>query len=233
MKENRAQIMQWLAQYEGGLVDHPSDPGGRTNRGVTQRVYDGFRRSRGLAIRPVDHLTDEEHDAIYLAQYWRPIMGDDLPAGIDASVFDMAVHSGVSRAVKTLQQVLGVAADGIMGQITLAAVLRAAGSGKAAPVIVDYNDRRMAFLRRLKTFKTFGRGWTRRVMGDRPGVQTDDMGIVDRSIRLARGNTNIPLPKTPAPGKATGRDVKWLAAIIDALGGLFAALLRRTGKGGQ
>lgn len=225
MRKNRSTIMAWLSAYEGGFVNHPRDPGGATNRGVTQRVYDAFRRRQGVATRSVRHITDAEHDAIYFQQYWTPVRGDDLPSGLDATVFDFAVNSGVSRSAKTLQRALramghDIAVDGHVGEMTLDAVQKVVRAGKLADLIIDINERRFAFVKRLSTFDAFGKGWTRRIMGHRMGVQTEDIGVIDRSIMLARGDTPnlIPVPRRGYDqGKAEDRDLRGLGAIIEAL----------------
>lgn len=231
MRRNFDQIMVWLAAYEGGFVNHPSDPGGATNRGVTQAVYDAFRRRHGQPTRSVRALTDAEHDAIYLHQYWMPVRGDDLPSGLDATVFDFAVNSGVSRSVKTLQRALnakgaGLAVDGQIGELTLAAIDDVGPGQGVVELIVDVNERRLAFVKRLSTFKTFGRGWTRRIMGEQMGVQADDLGVIDRSMMLARDvrHSNIPKPKAPGAGPARGADAGWLGALIQAIADLIADL---------
>lgn len=234
MKKNFDAIMEWLALYEGGFVNHPRDPGGATNRGVTQRVYDAWRDRNGVERRSVRFLTGPEHDAIYLRQYWLPVRGDELPSGLDATVFDFAVNSGVSRAVKTLQRALGVTADGIIGEVTLAAIQRTVRADNLFDLIIDINKRRMAFLRRLKTFSTFGKGWTRRVMGDHQGVQIGDIGVVDRSIMLARGDTPgaIQKPKAAAGGTARDSDLDWLGGLFEAIAAFVEALFQSRSKGG-
>lgn len=225
--------MEWLAVYEGGFVDHPDDPGGATNRGVTQAVYDAFRRRQDQTPRSVRWITDEEHDAIYVAQYWRPIRGDDLPSGLDATVFDFGVNSGTGRAAKTLQRALvamgyRIAVDGQIGEMTLDAVRTVASVGGLPDLIIDVNERRFRFVKGLKTFRTFGRGWTRRIMGDRLGVQDGDVGVIDRSIMLARGDRpeTIRQPNQPAPGRARDRDLGWLAVLIEAVVAFVDALFR-------
>ena len=147
--------------HEGGYVNHPKDPGGATNFGVTQAVYDAYRKVRGRGQQSVRYISDDEMKAIYKFQYWDQIRGDFLPAGLDYAVFDFAVNSGVGRASKYLQAVLGVPQDGQIGAMTLGAV--------KSPVsaINALCDRRMGFLRNLRTFLTFGKGWTRRVQGVR------------------------------------------------------------------
>jgi lysozyme family protein len=147
-----------VLEHEGGYINHPRDPGGATNKGVTQAVYDAYRKTKSQSKRSVKFLTPDELRAIYKFQYWDMIRGDNLPRGVDYAVFDFAVNSGVAKASKYLQAVVGVPKDGIIGARTIAAI------SNRARVINDLCDRRMGFLRDLKIlFATFGRGWTRRV----------------------------------------------------------------------
>ena len=101
-----------LIAHEGGYVNHPKDPGGATNKGVTQRVYDDYRRRNGLPTRDVRQLQEAERLNIFRGSYWNPIKGDQLPAGVGYVVYDGAVNSGVSQSVKWLQRALGIKADG-------------------------------------------------------------------------------------------------------------------------
>lgn len=238
MKANFKMIMTWLAGYEGGYVNHPKDPGGATNRGVTQRVYDAYRRAQGNQPQSVRHLLDEEHDEIYLQQYWNPVWGNQLPHGIDASVFDMAVHSGVSRAMKTLQRLLGVSADGVIGFITMTALQKATGTADGLiKLIKSYNERRHAFLKRLKTYATFGTGWRRRVIGAKAGSQEGDYGVIDRAVVLARlqnkGQPNrqqtiVMAPsRKPSEGRATDNGLGKLSALFEAIADALSAAFGR------
>lgn len=159
MKENFSAALALVLAHEGGYVNHPADPGGATNRGVTQAVYDGWRKGKGLSARSVRHIEEAEVQAIYRRDYWDKVRGDDLPRGIDYAVFDFAVNSGVARATKYLQTAVGVAADGVIGPQTLAMVQH----HERARLIQSICAARLNFLKGLGTFKTFGRGWTRRV----------------------------------------------------------------------
>lgn len=148
-------------RYEGGNVDHPADPGGRTSRGVIQRVYDGYRSRNGLPLRDVFKATEAEIKAIYRLQYWDVIRGDELPSGIDLVVFDGAVNSGPRQSVKWLQRALKVQrVDGQIGEATLGAC-KAAKDHDA--IIASICDQRMAFLKQLRHWPTFRKGWTARV----------------------------------------------------------------------
>jgi len=161
MKANFEKSLDLVLVHEGGYVNHPADPGGATMKGVTQAVYDGYRKMQGRPKQSVRLIGEDELLAIYKFQYWDKVHGDMLPAGLDYAVFDFAVNSGVGRASKYLQAVLGVAQDGQIGVRTLGAI------HNTHWVINTLCDRRMSFLRNLRTFMTFGRGWTRRVQGVR------------------------------------------------------------------
>lgn len=144
---------------EGGKVDDPQDPGGRTNKGVTQRVYDAWRHSIGAKPRDVYLMTDSECDAIYHGEYWTPVRGDGLPSGLDYAMVDYAVNSGVARAAMALQSLVGVAADGKIGPLTLQAVAAAS----TTDLIERLCANRLSFLQRLSTWPRFGAGWSNRV----------------------------------------------------------------------
>jgi lysozyme family protein len=148
-----------VLRHEGGYVDHPRDPGGCTNRGITRRTLEAWRRT-SVTCEDVRALDEAEARAIYRAHYWNAVRGDELPAGIDLVTFDAAVNSGRRRAALWLQEALGVTADGVIGPRTLRA---ARGANDRAAVITRACDLRLAFLRGLDTWPDFGRGWSRRV----------------------------------------------------------------------
>lgn len=179
--------------HEGGFVNHPKDPGGATNQGVTQAVYDAYRKYNGAKVQSVKLITAVEVADIYNKQYWRLVRGDTLPCGFDYAVFDFGVNSGVSRAVRYMQRLVGVDDDGVIGFKTISAVEAAARANEEA-LIVQYCANRLAFLQSLKTFPTFGKGWTRRVVGYTAGVQATDSGVVDYAVMMARKDTAYPLP---------------------------------------
>jgi lysozyme family protein len=155
MKENYAQALKQVLKYEGGYVDHPKDPGGPTNKGITQAVYDAWQKSQNLPTQSVRNISDATVAAIYKQQYWDRISGDDLPAGVDFAVFDYAVNSGVSRAAKTLQAVVGVTQDGQIGPATIQAT--------KTYVAMSVTNKRLAFMQSLSIWSTFGKGWAARI----------------------------------------------------------------------
>lgn len=148
-----------VLRHEGGYIDHRRDPGGCTNRGITRRTLEGWRREP-VSCADVQALTEAEARAIYRAHYWHAVRGDDLPAGLNLVVFDAALNSGRRRAALWLQQALGVTADGVIGPRTLRA---ARGANDRAAVIARACEVRLAFLKGLETWPDFGRGWSRRV----------------------------------------------------------------------
>ena len=146
-------------EHEGGFVNHPNDPGGMTNWGVTKATYERFIW-RDVTEAEMRSLTQDDVRPIYRQIYWDKVRGDDLPAGVDWCVFDFAVNAGVSRAIKTLQAASGSAVDGIIGPNTLLAVER----NDPEALIFSYSTMRQAYYESLTNlFRTFGRGWTRRV----------------------------------------------------------------------
>jgi len=155
MKENYAAALKQVLKYEGGKVDDPRDPGGRTAYGVTQDTYDAWRKKQNLPKADVFNISQNEVASIYRQEYWDRIRGDDLPSGVDFAVFDMAVNSGVSRAAKTLQAVVGVTQDGQIGPATIQAA--------KTYVAMTVTNRRLAFMQSLSIWSTFGKGWSARI----------------------------------------------------------------------
>lgn len=158
MKDNFESALKAILHHEGGYVNHPADPGGMTNLGVTKRVWEEWV-GHEVDEKTMRNLTPEIVGPMYKAKYWDKIKGDDLPTGVDYVVFDAAVNSGLGRAAKWLQACVGVEPDGGIGPKTLAAV----NAFDANQLIEDYAKRRLSFLMDLKTWDTFGKGWGRRV----------------------------------------------------------------------
>lgn len=161
MNANFDACLRKLLIHEGGYVNHPSDPGGMTNLGVTARVWEEW------VGHPVDEkqmraLTPELVAPLYRKKYWDACRANDLVSGLDYAVFDVAVNSGVGRAIKLLQSVVGATPDGGYGSIT-AALVKKAEEENTAGLIAKYSNTRIQFLKSLKTWPTFGKGWERRV----------------------------------------------------------------------
>ena len=158
MDANFFKSLDIVLKHEGGFVDHPEDPGGATNKGITHKTYSDFL---GRPLEDVDELKnipDEHVQLIYKQGYWDKVKGDELPGGVDFCIFDWAVNSGPSRAAKALQKAVMAAQDGAIGPKTLEAVKEYS----AEDIIEAVTKEREAFYRSLRTFNTFGKGWLRR-----------------------------------------------------------------------
>jgi len=158
MDANFFKSLDMVLKHEGGFVDHPEDPGGATNKGITHKTYSDFL---GRPLEDVDELKnipDEHVQLIYKQGYWDKVKGDELPSGVDFCIFDWAVNSGPSRAAKALQKAVMAAQDGAIGPKTLEAVKEYS----AEDIIEAVTKEREAFYRSLRTFNTFGKGWLRR-----------------------------------------------------------------------
>ena len=159
---NFDECLQIILHHEGGYVNHPKDPGGMTNLGVTKRVYEDWV---GYAVseHTMQHLTEEDVAPIYKKNYWDRIKGDDLPEGLNLCVFDFGVNAGTGRAAKYLQTMIGTVVDGGIGPMTIRALDEHVSLIGLQETIEQYQENRQRYYEKLKTFKTFGRGWTRRV----------------------------------------------------------------------
>lgn len=184
MKSNWKAAMAVELRFEGGKVDDPRDPGGRTNEGVTQRVFSAFLQKKGLKVRDVYTMTPDERDEIYLQQYGWKIAFDQLPSGLDLVILDGAINSGVSQSVKWVQRCLGLTADGVIGDVTLGAIINHPDHDALIAAICS---RRMAFLKALKHWPIYKNGWTARVNQVKAKGQAWAMGSVGPEVRYAPG----------------------------------------------
>lgn len=139
-----------LIGHEGGYVYDRRDPGGETKFGISARSYPS---------EDIKGLTLERAKTIYQRDFWGPAGCDAVPEGIKFDLFDMAVNSGVSRALKTLQAAVGEVQDGVLGPKTLQAI----NSMPAPRLVARFNGARLDFMTSLSTWVAFGKGWARRI----------------------------------------------------------------------
>jgi lysozyme family protein len=156
--ENWEKAFQAVLKHEGGFVNHPKDPGGMTNLGVTKKVWEEFV-GREVDEAEMRALTPDVVKPLYKKNYWDKIKGDQLPSGVDYAAYDLAVNSGTGRAAKYLQRIAGVPDDGVIGPKSMEAIL-ACDPVETVDAICDM---RLDFLQKLPTWGTFGKGWGRRV----------------------------------------------------------------------
>jgi len=155
---NYQKCLETILHHEGGYVNHPKDPGGETNLGVTKRVYEEFGGTKNMK-----DLTVEDVAPIYKKGYWDKMKCDQIPAGLDLCVFDFGVNAGTGRSAKYLQRMIGTVADGGIGPNTLKALDAYIDANGVEGAIKNFQEARQGYYESLSTFETFGRGWTRRV----------------------------------------------------------------------
>lgn len=158
MLSNWSNAFALMLKSEGGFVNHPSDPGGMTNLGVTKATWENWvgRESDEAEMRG---LTPEKVEPLYKKKYWDAVRADELPVGLDYLMFDFGVNAGPGRAIKVMQSAVGVTPDGGFGPLTLAAVQAI----DPVELIEKFSQAKEDFYRSLGTFATFGKGWLNRV----------------------------------------------------------------------
>ena len=154
--------LELVLKSEGGYIDHEKDPGGRTNLGVTQKVWEEWL-GHPVSEKDMKALTPEKVAPMYEMKYWRTSYCEKLPQGLNLLVFSMAVNAGSGRAVKLLQRCLGLVEDGIIGARTMAKIQEC----RVADLIDRYSATRKEFYEGLKLFPVFGKGWLNRVEKER------------------------------------------------------------------
>lgn len=214
MKANFERCLAETLAHEGGWSDHPSDPGGATMRGITIGTYAQFK-GRKVTKAELRAIGDDEVRTIYRRNYWDKVRGDDLPPGFDLVAFDSAVNSGPARAARWLQAALGVAADGRIGPQTVAAARLAAAEGEAGDAIVRACTARLAFLRGLKTWPAFGKGWSRRVSA-----------VQAAALRMATEAASAPVAPVAQPPQV--RQAETQEGLWAALWRALRGIVRRT-----
>lgn len=147
---NFDKAFQIVIGHEGSYVDHPNDPGGETKYGISKRSYPNV---------DIKNLTLDQAKAIYLKDFWNRLKCDEIPDIVRYPLFDAAVNSGVSQAVKWLQEAVNSKPDGIIGPNTLLAVKFQDSQVVTRKMI----GKRLTFMTRLNTWPTFGRGWAARI----------------------------------------------------------------------
>jgi lysozyme family protein len=213
MKQNYKTSLAAVLKYEGGYVNNPNDPGGATNKGITQGTYNYWRKKNGLPIQSVKNISQSEVEAIYKKDYWDAIRGDDLPSGLDLATFDFAVNSGVGKASKSLEAVLKRPQDGKINDADIQAAFKQPNAWK------DLCNTRLGFLKRLSTWKFFGKGW---------GSRVADVKI--KAAQLASSNTlSSPSPVQTSDSMDVKKAQQRLASLsypLGAIDGKIGALTR-------
>lgn len=190
--------LAYVLRWEGGYTNHPRDPGGPTKYGITihdVRLY----VKRNANVNDVRNLSLSQAKHIYKTKYWNKVSGDQLPAGLDYAVFDYGVNSGIGRSNRILRRLVGLPTNSIKIDQS---VIDAVNKRDPAKLINALVNEREAFLRRLRTFPTFGRGWMRRTRG----VRREALAMRREFKAGAPAVTPFPQPGKPVDGAdAKGR----------------------------
>lgn len=151
------QCFDKLISHEGGYVNDPRDPGGETKFGISKRAYPQV---------DIKALTLDAAKSIYKRDYWDRAQCDKLPPALAYMLFDTAVNSGIGQAIRLLQRALGLADDGALGPLTMAAVHRL----DAEVICAKFCGQRLEFMSKLSTWDVYGKGWARRVADQLKGL---------------------------------------------------------------
>ncbi len=180
-----------LLAHEGGYTNHPSDPGGPTNFGITIYDYRKYVKPSATAA-DVKAMNVDEAKAIYRAKYWDAQRCDELPAGVDDCVFDYGVNSGIGRSGRVLRRCLNLPDhSGVVNDMVVAVALHA----DAKALVTAICDERLRFLQSLRTWSVFGKGWGRRVSE----VRQFSLQLADQKA------TTVPI--ADATGQQSGKGV--------------------------
>src|SRR5499426_2810735 len=178
-----------IERWEGGFSNHPSDPGGATNMGITRETLSRWR-GRPVSVEEVRQLTRDEARQIFQEYYWKPLLGDELPLPAALMAYNTGVLSGQERAVLTLQAALNrqgkpVALDGDIGPATIGASIAA----DQRRLVDDYAEIYEAYLRSLPTFATFGRGWLNRLTDVRVAARlAAELASIGQQVQADQGD---------------------------------------------
>jgi lysozyme family protein len=216
MQTNYDAALKRVLAHEGGYTNDAADPGGPTNWGIT--IYDArMYWKRDADADDVRAMPLDVAKRIYKSKYWDAMRCDELPSGVDYAVMDFGVNSGIARSVKFLEAIAGVPVDGKPDDL----LIRTIANMPAKSIITDLCNKRLAFLKGLKTWPTFGRGWGRRVSE----VQAAALVMAGSSAPPVPIPSPVTTPKTEKPDTATKPGVRsttlWaqIATVITALGG--------------
>lgn len=176
-------LWPFILSWEGGYSNHPNDSGGPTNRGVTLatwKVY-GYDKDGDGDIDKDDVKMITEYDAVYVVmkpKFWDRWNADQIEDQSIANILvDWIWMSGFSK-IKTVQSMLGLKDDGIVGPKTL----RMLNSGDHRAMFAAIWLRRERFYYNLveqrPSNKVFLKGWLRRLNSIGYGFLKDANGKV-------------------------------------------------------
>jgi len=201
------EALRRLLAHEGGYTNHPSDPGGPTKFGIALADYRRYIKPDATAA-DVRAMSVDQAKAIYRKRYWDAQRCDELPAGLDYSIFDYGVNSGIGRSGRVLRRVVGLPDT---THAVTDEVLRAVAKRDPKALATAINDERLRFLKSLKTWPVFGRGWGRRVAE----VKAFSLKLAEHTV-VANAPAKHPMPTEATPAKGVVPLPKGLQKVTTA-----------------
>jgi lysozyme family protein len=173
-----ALMIAGVIAVEGGYVNHPADPGGETNMGITKKVA----VQNGYA-GPMRTLPRNMAESIYYRQYivapgYEPLIAIDAP--VTEELFDTTVNMGAARPSRWFQQSINMlcesslAEDGHVGPAAIGAYTycqKRVGPAKLCIAMLEQLDRSQAaeyarLVRVNRKLRVFYKGWIANRIGN-------------------------------------------------------------------
>lgn len=191
-EQNYHICLDHVLKSEGGYINDPDDTGGPTNMGVTLRNFRKYVMPHA-EIDDLKKLTREQAATVYRQHYWNAVRANELPNGLDYAMFDFAVNSGPTRAIKFLQRIVGTAQDGRLGPDTM----KVATTRDTGYLIDTLCSDRLDWYKRLHNWSKFGKGWNKRIAYVR--TYATQMALEQKKTMLERVLPKKLQPKKEAP----------------------------------
>lgn len=147
---------------EGGYVNNPFDHGGPTNWGITQDTLASFR-GKPVTAKDVQNLSQHEAKLIYRARYWNPLGCEEIESSLVASLlFDQGVNRGIGAAARSMQAMVLVNIDGMIGPKTIAKINSMQPNTLAFKFVCDAQEAYARIVQKNTSQAVFLVGWLRR-----------------------------------------------------------------------
>lgn len=173
-----AALIAGVIAIEGGWVNHPSDPGGETNMGITKRVAVEHGYTGPMRTLPRDVATSIYYQDYLVRPGYAPLI--QLDAAVTEELFDTTVNMGAPRSSRWFQQSLNmlcdsrIAEDAKVGPGTtgaFASCQKRVGASKLCIAMLEQLDaKQLSEYQRLvrvnPKLRVFYRGWVSKRIGN-------------------------------------------------------------------
>lgn len=148
--------------HEGGFQKDPKDRGNWTSGQIARGELKGTKFGISAMSYPdldIENLTVDQAKKIYKKDWWDKLGMSRFHPALAYQMFDAAINHGMFNSTKILQRAVGAKDDGVIGNKTLASV----NSTEINDLLMLFLAERLQFMTDIKTFGTYGRGWSRRI----------------------------------------------------------------------